>query len=340
MFLLAALVALHLPAVSPTAPNRQPQLAAAGGTVALVFGSGEGIWLARSLDNGRNFSAPSKVADLPKMMLGRHRGPRVVISGNAIVVSAIASEPGNLMVWRSTDGGRTWTLPAVINDTPQAAREGLHAMVGDAEGHLAAAWLDDRGGNGKRLYGAFSGDAGRTWSRNVLLYESPEGTICQCCDPSLAAMGNGEFTVMWRNVLKGSRDFYTLRLRDGRPAGAAVKQGEGTWKLDACPMDGGGIAVRDGQIASAWRREHDVYLAAPGKPEVKIGTGQDVAFGANSKGFYAAWSTPAGIELHAPGSAAATRLSSGGAFPAMVALSDGGMLVAWEEGGTIATARP
>jgi len=201
MLLLAALVALHLPAVSPTAPNRQPQLAAAGGTVALVFGSGEGIWLARSLDNGRNFSAPSKVAELPKMMLGRHRGPRVVISGNAIVVSAIASEPGDLMVWRSTDGGRTWTAPTAINDTPKAAREGLHAMVGDAEGHMAAAWLDDRGGKGKRLYGTFSSDAGRTWSRNVLLYESPEGTICQCCDPSLAAMGNGEFTVMWRNVL-------------------------------------------------------------------------------------------------------------------------------------------
>ena len=57
--MLAALVALHLPAVSPTEPNRQPQLAAANGTVALVFGSGETIWLARSLDNGRNFAAPS-----------------------------------------------------------------------------------------------------------------------------------------------------------------------------------------------------------------------------------------------------------------------------------------
>jgi hypothetical protein len=339
MFLLAALVALHLPAVSPTAPNRQPQLAAAGGTVAIVFGSGEAIWLVRSADNGRSFGAPAKVAELPKMLLGRHRGPRVVLSGNAIVVSAIASEPGDLMAWRSTDGGRTWSVPKAINDTPKAAREGLHAVVGDAEGHMAAAWLDDRGVKGKRLYGAFSDDAGATWSRNVLLYESPEGTICECCDPSLAAMGHGEFAVMWRNKLGGSRDLYTLRLRDGHAVGPAVKQGEGTWKLDACPMDGGGLAVRDGQIGSAWRREHDIYLAAPGKPEMKIGAGQDVAFGANAKGFYVAWSTDSGIRLHAPGSAEAARLSSGGAFPAMVALPDGGMLVAWEEGGAIVTAR-
>jgi hypothetical protein len=339
MLLLAAFVALNLPPVSPTAPNRQPQLAAAGGTVALVFGSGETIWLARSLDNGRSFGAPSKVTVLPKMLLGRHRGPRVAISGNAIVVSAIASEPGDLLVWRSTDGGRTWGVPAAINDTPKAAREGLHSMVGDAEGHMAAAWLDDRGGNGKRLYGAFSQDAGRSWSRNVLLYESPDGTICQCCDPSLAVMGHGEFAVMWRNALGGSRDLYTLRLRDGRAVGAAVKQGEGTWKLDACPMDGGGIAVRDGQIGSAWRREHDIYLAVQGKPEVKIGSGQDVALGANTLGFYAVWSTAAGIALHTPGTSDATHLSSAGAFPAMVALSDGGMLVAWEENGAIATAR-
>ncbi len=339
MLLLAALVALHLPPVSPKAPNRQPQLAAAGNTVALVFGSGEGIWLARSLDNGRSFATPSKVAELPKMLLGRHRGPRVAISGDAIVVSAIASDPGDLLAWRSTDGGRSWSPPTAINDKPRAAREGLHAMAGDAEGHMAIVWLDDRGVKGKRLYGAFSSDAGRTWSPNVVVYESPDGTICECCHPSLAAIGQGEFAVMWRNALGGSRDLYTLRLRDGSPVGAAVKQGEGTWKLDACPMDGGGVAVRDGQVGSAWRREHDIYLAAPGRPEVKIGTGQDVALAANGTGFYAAWSTGSGIALQAPGTSNPSQPSSAGAFPALVALPDGGMLVAWEEGNEIVTAR-
>src|SRR5215471_14944913 len=188
MLFLAALVALHIPPVSSTAPNRQPQMAAAGSTVAMVFGSGTEIWLARSQDGGRKFDAPSKVGDLPKMLLGRHRGPRVAVSGNTMIVSAIASEPGDLIAWRSTDGGHTWSPPTPINDKTQAAREGLHAMAADAYGNVATVWLDDRGVKGKRLYGAFSADSGRTWSANAMLYESPEGTICECCDPSLAVM--------------------------------------------------------------------------------------------------------------------------------------------------------
>jgi hypothetical protein len=308
--------------------------------VALVFGSGEGIWLAQSRDNARTFSAPAKIADLPKLMLGRHRGPRVVIAGGAIVVSAIGSDAGDLMAWRSTDGGRTWSGPVTVNDQAKAAREGLHAMAGDSQGHIAAVWLDDRiGPKGKRLWGAFSNDAGMTWSRNVMLYESPSGTICECCHPSLAATGSGGFAVMWRNAVAGSRDLYTMELRDGRPASPAVKQGLGTWKLEACPMDGGGLVVRNGQIASAWRRGSDVYLAETGKPEIKLATGQDVALAANKQGLYAVWSTPGGIELHLPNSTANTLLSAAGGFPVLLTLPDDGILAAWEENGSIATTR-
>jgi hypothetical protein len=143
MLLSALLLALHLQPVLPPEPNRQPQLAAANGEVMLVFGSGDSIWLARSSDDGGTFGKPAKVAVLPKLLLGRHRGPRVVISGNAILVSAAATG-SDLLCWRSTDGGRTWSRPAVINDRPTSAREGLHAMAADGDGHVAAAWLDDR----------------------------------------------------------------------------------------------------------------------------------------------------------------------------------------------------
>jgi hypothetical protein len=337
MLFLAALMAIHLPPVSTTAPGRQPQLAVSGDSVAVVFGSGETIWMARSTDSGRNFGDPAKVAVLPKMLLGRHRGPRVAISGNTIIVSAIASDPGDLLSWRSTDGGRTWSAPVAVNDTPKAAREGLHAMAADSEGHIAMAWLDDRTAPGKKLFGAFSNDAGKTWSRNVLLYQSPERTICECCHPSLVALGHGEFAVMWRNAMDGSRDFYAMRVRDGAPAGEAMKQGTGTWKLNACPMDGGGIVSRDGQLASAWRRESDIYLAESGKPEVKLGAGKDVALAANQKGFYAVWTGAGGIALYGAGQV--MKLADKGGFPTIIRTGDGAMLAAWEDDGGIAITR-
>ena len=94
-------------------------------------------------------------------------------------------------------------------------------MAADADGHVAIVWLDDRGGKGKRLYGAFSDDAGVTWSRNAMLYQSPSGSICECCHPSLASLGHGDFEVMWRNSLNGNRDLYAMRLSGGAPAARA-----------------------------------------------------------------------------------------------------------------------
>ena len=339
MWFLFALLTINLPPVSPTVPNRQPQLASAPGTVALVFGSGESIWLARSTDDGATFSAPAKVAELPKLMLGRHRGPRVAITGGTMLISAIASTPGDLMLWRSTDGGRTWKAPGVVNDQPASAREGLHALAADKTGHVAIAWLDDRGGKGKRLYAAFSNDAGASWGPNVMLYQSPSGSICECCHPSLAAMGDGRFAVMFRNSLEGNRDLYVMQVRDGDRIGGLERQGNFSWKLEACPMDGGGIAVREGRAGSAFRREKDIYIAEPGKPERRVGTGQDVAFGANNQGWYAIWSSPRGIEMMLPNAAEVTHISESGTFPSLVTTAGGGMLAAWEENGSIATAR-
>jgi hypothetical protein len=348
---LALLLAMRLVPSDTAVPNRQPQLAASDDAVALVFGSGRIIWFSRSGDNGRNFSNPVKIAELPLVALGRHRGPRVVFSGKTIVVSAVGGSTaqvgehahglpsdGDLVSWRSQDGGATWSKAIVINDSPGAAREGLHAMAVDAAGGLAAVWLDLRT-NGTHLYGAFSHDAGATWSKNVLIYESPDGTICQCCDPSIAAVAPGEFAVMWRNSLGGMRDMYLLRLRDGKPAAQPVKLGAGAWKLNACPMDGGGIAVEKGRLVTAWRRDASVYMAEPGQPERAIGIGKDVALAVGKKGPYVAWVNSTAVEVHMPGASRTEKLSEKGAFPALTALAGGSVLAAWEEDGAIVTRR-
>src|SRR5437899_4408521 len=274
--LLSLLLAVHIAPNGAQIEYRQPQLAATNDMVAVTFGANKSIYFSASRDRGQTFSAPVKVADVPMLALGRHRGPRVAITPSAIVISAMVGTKmppvadGDLKAWRSTDGGKTWSEGVVINDVPTAAREGLHSMVAGGNGLLFATWLDDRA-KGKRLYSATSKDSGATWSKNVEVYESPSGTICQCCHPTAIVDGKGEIHVMWRNALEGNRDMYVARSKDGGVSfSRARKLGEGSWELNACPMDGGGLAIDpQGKLFSIWRRRDEVYLAEEGAAEAK-----------------------------------------------------------------------
>src|SRR3982750_2799561 len=170
--LLATLAASIVP-VDQAQPNRQPAIASVPGLTAMVFGSGDSIWMSTSRDNGNSFLPPTEVARVPALALGRHRGPRVTISGSTVIVTAVygsnqvATGPhahgvpaeGDLVAWRSKDGGHSWAKPVVINDVPGAAREALHAIAATPDGELGAVWLDLRN-PGTRLVGAYSKDGG------------------------------------------------------------------------------------------------------------------------------------------------------------------------------------
>jgi BNR repeat-like domain len=333
--------------MGPDAPAREPQLAVNGSTVAMAFGAGHSIYFSRSLDSGKTFQPPVKVAESAIIPLTRHRGPRIAFAGSAIVITAVTGKSaaegthahglpadGDLMEWRSTDGGKTWSKGIPVNDVPGAAGEGLHGLASSENGHLFAAWLDKRD-HGTRLYGSRSTDGGLTWSKNVLVYASPDETICECCHPSVALDADGTILVMWRNWLKGSRDMYLARSGDGVRFSQAQKLGEGTWKLNACPMDGGGIVASANGVVTAWRREHSIFLDRPGEREREIGGGTDVAVASGKAGVYAIWSTPASVELFSPGDKSPQSLGSKGSFPAIATLPAGGAITAWEDGGRI-----
>ena len=347
--MLYAGLAAEVQPVKEAVEFRQPQLASAFGKTVIAYGGGAGIYFASSPDSGRTFGPRVKVADTGALALGRHRGPRVTILRDSILVTAVAGkevsknahahglpDQGDLVVWRSLDGGKVWTRTGVINDTPAAASEGLHAIAADAKGNLFAAWLDLRAA-GTQLYGARSTDGGLTWGKNVLIYASPDGTICQCCDPSLAIDAKGQIQVMWRNALGGSRDLYLVHSADGIHFSAAEKLGEGTWKLDACPMDGGGIAVDHGEVVTAWRSGKEIFVAKPGRRELRVAEGKDVTVAAGAKGIYLAFSSDKGLQVLTPGSKVPVQIAAEGGYPNLVALGDGSVLAAWEENGLIHT---
>ena len=350
MLAVAALAILHLAPPSVEVPYRAPQLTTSENLVALAYGSGRGIYVTTSTNEGKDFSQPVKVAEVPILPLNRHRGPRIVISHGNIIVTAVtgntaATGPhahglpsdGDLFAWRSVDRGKTWSKAQRVNDVPAAAREGLHALAADAQGNLFAAWLDLRQ-EGTRLYGAWSNDSGASWGANVRLYESPDGTICQCCHPFAAFAESGAVEVMWRNCVGGARDLYLLRSLEGSQTfSQPEKLGKGTWMINACPMDGGGLTHAGGRTITAWRREQQIFLAEPGQPETPIGEGKDVAIAASQGRVYALWLQAGQLLAWIEGKTEV--LAGNAALPAVTALPTGGVLAAWEENGGISLRR-
>jgi hypothetical protein len=153
-------------------------------------------------------------------------------------------------------------------------------------------WLDLRDDRMK-VYTAASRDGGKNWGTNRLAYESPDGTVCECCQPSVAADDRGTVAVMWRNLLGGRRDMYLVRSSDGgRTFGAPAKLGRGSWSLEACPMDGGGVAASDARVSTVWRREDVVYAADPDASEQVLGRGRNAAVAFGRAGLVRAWQTP------------------------------------------------
>src|SRR4051794_15559699 len=167
MLFLAFLFTLRLTPEAPDTPLKQPQIAVSRNTVALTYGAGNAIYFARSEDSGKTFSRPVKVAQAKFLALGMHRGPRIVMAGKSLVITAIVGESrgGDLTSWRSTDNGKSWSKGLRVNDVPEATREGLHGLAAAPDGTVWAVWLDLRE-QGMRLYGALSKDGGGTWSAN------------------------------------------------------------------------------------------------------------------------------------------------------------------------------
>lgn len=248
----------------------QPQVAITpSGRVHVVFGKSSAIYHTTSQD-GRTFSAPVKVGELEKLALGMRRGPRVTATDERVLVTAISHADGNLHAWTSPDSGKTWKESPALNTTQNSAREGLQALAGDGRGLVVAVWLDLRSG-GMEPWFRLSRDGGATWVPDASLYKSPDGHVCECCAPNVAISSTGEIAVTWRNWVGGSRDLYLATSRDGLSFSPAQKLGTGTWKLDGCPMDGGGLAFAPGgDWIAVWRREKAIFASEPGLPEAPV----------------------------------------------------------------------
>ena len=318
--MLSLLVSLLL-AATLTTPGTQPQLAHEGDRVVVAVARGDRIGVLRSTDAGRTFRETAPIVPAGRMAAGMRRGPRAAVTASTLLVSAVvgaqgSGKDGDIVVYRSTDQGTTWTSGTIVNDVPAAAREGMHGMAATPEGLVVIAWLDLRE-KGTRVYAAVSRDHGATWEPDVLAATSPDGAVCECCHPSVALDGTA-IAILFRNHLGGARDLHVVRSSDGRTFTAPVKQGTGTWALQACPMDGGALTLSPRGVTSTWRREDRVYLSTPLEPERLVGFGRDPVVAARAGGVDLAWTTRDGVMLQRDST---TRLIGAGGFASIAAFA-------------------
>lgn len=322
---------------------QQPRVAVSpAGAVFIVFGVGNRIHCAVSRDGGKSYQDPVLVGEAGVMSLGMRRGPQVAATKDDVVVTAVVGKEGrgkdgDVLAWRSRDQGKTWQGPVRVNSAVNSAREGLQGVAATADGGIYCVWLDLR--NLKmEIFGALSTDGGESWREEKRLYRSPDGSVCPCCQPTVTADAGGGVHVMWRNDVNGARDMYLMSSKDnGQTFGEPANLGKGSWNLNLCPMDGGGLAGNaKGKVMTIWRRNKEIFRCTPGKQEVLLGRGEQGNVAAVGDDFYLAWITdrPGTLQVLAPGAKKPMTLAQQAWDPVIAAplSGKGPVIAAWEEG--------
>lgn len=245
--------------------------------VSVAFDPGGRLWrvraqdgfvlVAHSADLGRSWSADVPVNREPQRVWndGENR-PLVASDGRGRVVVSYTQMldvpmAGHVRFAQSTDGGRRFTEPLVVNTHREAISHRFQAMVMDPRGRVWLAWLDKRDQVAAQAAGrdyvgaavyATHTDDGRRFAPETRVAEHS----CECCRIALATDPAGRPAVLWRHVFPPNVRDHALAWLDA-PAPAATldlqRVSHDGWQLDGCPHHGPALAIAaDGTRHVAW----------------------------------------------------------------------------------------
>jgi len=177
-----------------------------------------GVYMARSTDEGQTFSQPDTLSDTGIF-------PKIAIRGNNVYVlfqKADANNNTECFFMRSTNGGTSFEEPYRISDADQhvARWEDLNALYIDAAGTIYAAWNDGRRADGGvDIYLSKSINNGVIFGPNVPVNDitGPDANALQF-SPSLAAYGSNVY-VVWRE--EPTDDYIRLKFAVSSNGGAS-----------------------------------------------------------------------------------------------------------------------
>lgn len=213
------------------------------------------IVVARSVDRGETFGQAVRVTREPESIdANGDARPKIAIGASGEVYVAwtrTGAKPftGDIRFARSIDGGRTFSLPRVINDDGLATGHRFETIRVNDRGDIFLVWIDKRDqeaalavGNpyaGAAMYYTWSVDRGETFASNTKIKDH----VCECC--RLAVEFEDQWPVLvWRDVMEGSiRDHAVLRFLDRDRVSEVGRVWGDNWRIEACPHHGPGFAI-------------------------------------------------------------------------------------------------
>ncbi len=189
---------------------------------------------------------------------------------------------------RSTDDGRTWSTPTLVNLPDLPGDHGFVTFWPQSEDRLGIAWLDsrqkaqaasaatDQPGAGDGPHHAHSDSDAAMMLRaavyddaGVKLHDWPvDVSTCDCCTTSSAMTSRGPVVAYRGRSVGEIRDTRLVRLEDGAWTAPRDVHVDG-WRFAGCPVNGPVVAAEGETVWVGW------YTEADGEPELRVARSDD-----------------------------------------------------------------
>ena len=213
------------------------------------------LWVDKSADLGKTFSAPIKVnPTAQKIGSNNEARPDIALdTNNHIYVTWTqnlnARFAGYIWFARSIDAGKSFEKPYIVHQDRAEITHAFNALNVSPSGKIVVTWIDKRDAvqakkAGKKydaaaIYYAVSNDHGKSFAVEKKLADSS----CECCRIATANKPDGTTALLWRHVFEGSeRDHMIAQIPPENSKPELHRSTFGHWKIDGCPHHGGALA--------------------------------------------------------------------------------------------------
>lgn len=260
LFLLAQLTSLSAPA----GPGSQaPSLYATKHDVILSWLEDNTLRFARY--DGAKWSAPVNVVKRDDLLVNWADFPSVIEDAKGVLFAQWLQKRGEQSydTWMATssDGGKRWSKPFLLNRDGRAGEHGFVSLVPLANEGVGATWLDGRN------EGAMSLRYATVSARGVVANELElDSRACDCCTTGMAMTATGPLIVYRDRSDEEIRDIAYVR-----PGSKPRTLHADGWKVAGCPVNGPQVDATGKTAAVAW------FTAAHDRPRVYVAFSEDFA---------------------------------------------------------------